>query len=414
MKTANTIGILLISPYFFPHIGGSQRYMEELYVHLTEQFPQFQVDVLTYNTNSAPAREKHRGLTIYRIPCWEILPGQFALPNPIALITILYKLAQNNYHFVHTHLRFFDATWWGWIYARIIGATSIFTEHVAGRPVHENPTVELIANIVDQTLAAWTLPRYDIVTATNHATQQLLNRTYQLPQTIQLVYGGVDTAYFSPIKKGERQIQTVSKNLKATDIVITFVGRLIWAKGATKLYKVFCRLLPRIKNNVYLAIAGSGPLTKTFRTQIKRDNLEHRVLFLGPLKPEKVRQLLQSTDIFVHPSHHNEGFPNVILEAGACGNYVIATDVAGVREIIKPRETGALIPSGDDRALTQSISWALAHKKQTKTMGRNLRKLLTTGFEWNQISTSYKQLLVSNLRQQSANSATSKRVLAYR
>lgn len=388
--------------------------MEELYVHLTEQFPQFKIDVLTYNTNSAPAREKHRGLTIYRIPCREILPGQFALPNPIALITILYKLAQNNYHFVHTHLRFFDTTWWAWIYARIIGATSIFTEHVAGRPVHENPTVELIANIVDQTLAAWTLPRYDVVTATNRATQQFLNRTYQLPQTIQLVYGGVDTSYFTPVSRSIRTIPGIRKKIKATDIVITFVGRLIWAKGATKLYKIFCWLLPKMKNNVYLAIAGSGPLTKAFRTQIKRDNLENRVLFLGPLKPEKVRQLLQSTDIFVHPSHHNEGFPNVILEAGACGNYVIATNVAGVREIIKPRETGALIPSVDDRALAQSISWALAHKKQTKTMGRNLRKSLITGFDWSQISTSYRQLLVSNLRQQTANSAAGKRSLAYR
>lgn len=414
MKTDNTIRLLLISPYFFPHIGGSQRYMEELYVHLTEQFPQFKVDVLTYNTNSAPAREKHRGLTIYRIPCWEILPGQFALPNPIALITILYKLAHTNYHFVHTHLRFFDATWWAWIFARIIGATSIFTEHVAGRPIHENPTVALIANIVDQTLAAWTLPRYDIITATNRATQHFLNRTYRLPQTIQLIYGGVDTPYFTPVPRTKRSIPGIRKELKASDIVISFIGRLIWAKGATKLYKIFRQLLPKMNRNVYLVIAGSGPLAKTFRTQISRDALEHRVLFLGPLTAKKVRQLLQATDIFIHPSHHNEGFPNVILEAGSCGNYVIATDVAGVREVINHRETGALIPSGDDKALAQSISWALTHKKQIKIMGKTLRKLLVTNFDWNQISTSYKQLLISNLQQQTAHTVIDRSTLAYR
>lgn len=394
--------ILLISPYFFPHIGGSQRYMEELYVHLIEQFPQYSVDVLTYNTDNAPEKEKHRGLTVYRIPCWEILPGQFTIPNPIALITILYKLAQNKYDFVHTHLRFFDATWWTWIYAKLIGATSIFTEHVASRAVHENPTVELIANVVDQTLAAWTLHHYDIITATNRATQQFLKRAYRLPQPIQLLYGGVDTAYFTPVSRAKRSIPGIQKKLNASDIVISFVGRLIWAKGATKLYKIFRKLLPKIGKNVYLVIAGSGPLAKTLHTQIKNDNLEHRVLFLGPLTPEKVRQTLQTTDIFVHPSHHNEGFPNVILEAGACGNYVIATDVAGVREVIIPKKTGILIPSGDDQTLERSIFWAISHKNQIKTMGGNLRKSLVTGFDWNQISTSYMQLLKNGQKHMNA------------
>ena len=89
MKRAKpTIKILLISPYFAPHIGGSQRYMEELYVHLSEQFPHISVDVLTYNTTDSKTIEKYRGITIYRVPCWEILPGQFALPNPIKLIAL--------------------------------------------------------------------------------------------------------------------------------------------------------------------------------------------------------------------------------------------------------------------------------------------------------------------------------------
>lgn len=398
MKRYRPIKILLISPYFFPHIGGSQRYMEELYVHLREKMPHVGVDVLCYNTDAAAEKENHRGLTVYRVPCWQILAGQFAIPNPIALIGLLYKLRQNNYDFVHTHLRFFDATWWAWIYARLIRAKSIFTEHVASRPVHENQTVELIASLVDQTLAAWSLPHYDVVTATNRSTQNFLKRTYNLPQQIQLVYGGVDTAYFTPVARSNRTIPVIHKKLKATETVISFVGRLIWAKGASKLYQVYRRLLPKMKKNVSLVIAGGGPLSSNFRKQIKQDNLEDRVWFLGPLDAKKVREVLQASDIFVHPSHHNEGFPNVILEAGASGNYVIATDVAGVREVIIPGRTGKLIPPGDERAIAQALSWALAHKAKSRRIAMALRKSLIHHFDWHDIVTDFYRLLTQALK----------------
>lgn len=397
MNTTCRIRILLISPYFYPHIGGSQRYMEELYVHLTEQFPRVSVDVLTYNTLLSSTREKHRGITIYRIPCWEILPGQFALPNPIALLAILYKFASNHYTCVHTHLRFFDAAWWAWLYARIIGATSIFTEHVASRPVHENPTVELIANLINQTLAAWSLPRYDVITTTNRSAQQFLNRTYRLHQTIHVIYGGVDTVYFHPIKRANRVVPVIHKHIKASDTVISFVGRLIWAKGAIRIYTLFRKLLPKIKQSVYLVIAGDGPQAESLKKQIRQDGMTHRVLFLGALNPKEVRSLFQASDIFVHPSHHNEGFPNVILEAGATGNYIIATDIAGVKEVIIPYQTGALVPTGNEKAITRKLLWALLHKTRARRIGNNLRNLLTKQFDWRKISKEYMSLITDTV-----------------
>ncbi len=393
MKRKTQLHILLISPYFYPHIGGSQRYMEELYVHLMETYKHISVDVVCYNTDNAPAVETYRGLTIYRIPGWQILPDQFALPNPIALCMVLSKLAHNNYTFVHTHLRFFDSAWWTWLYAKIIGAKSIFTEHVAGRPVHENQTVEAIANLVDHTLAAWSLPRYDLVTATNKSAQLFLNRTYTFKQNIRLVYGGVDTAYFSPIARNKRRIPGIRRKVKPTDIFITFVGRLIWAKGALKIYKIFRQLFPKLKRNVYFAIAGDGPLSDSIKKQIRQDNLENRVVFLGPLNTKGVRDTLQASDIFVHPSHHNEGFPNVILEAGASGAYVIATDVAGVREVIVPNKTGKLIPAGDDHAIRAALLWALTHTEKRKKIAKVLQKHLVHHFDWHQIVTGYYRLL---------------------
>ncbi len=402
MKRKENIRVLLISPFFAPHFGGDQRYMEELYVHLREQFRQVSVDVLTYNTRNAPPYELHRGLRVYRIPCWEVLPSQFALPNPVSLITTLYKLSANHYHFVHTHKRYFDATWWAWIYALLIKATSIFTEHVASRATQTHPSVEQAANLVDTTLAAWSLPHYRVVTATTRSAQQFLNRTYHLPQAIQLVTGGVDTAYFTPIPKSKRTISVLKKKIKPTDTIVTFIGRLDWTKGATKLYRTFRRLLPKLKKNVYLVIAGTGELAPNFKKQIRLDNLSERVWFLGALDPKRVKEVMQASDIFVLPSHHNEGFPHAILEAGAAGTYVIATDVSGVRDVIIPGKTGALIPADDEAAIAKALFRAIERKKQTHTIAMNLRKLLVKHFNWNDVSTSYMRLLISNLKPMSA------------
>jgi len=182
------INILVISPYFFPAIGGSQRYMEELYVHITRQFPQVHVHVVTYNTERAVARERHRGISLYRIPCVELIRGQFALPNIVALLGVLQFLSKKHIDFVHTHIRFFDATWWAWIYARIIGAKSIFTEQVAAHPVHRMPQVQWIARFVDATIAKWSIAQYDLITTTNRSAKVFLEKTLGIKKQITVSY----------------------------------------------------------------------------------------------------------------------------------------------------------------------------------------------------------------------------------
>src|SRR5574341_697824 len=150
MEPKNT-NILIISPFFHPHMGGSQRYMEELAAHLVATYPNVHIDVLAYNTTKSASRQLHRGLTVYRIPCIQILKGQFVLPHPIALRNKLMKLSQKRYDAVWTHTRFFDTTWWAWAFAKLIGAKSIVTDHVAGHPIHPNAAVRLIARSEEHT-----------------------------------------------------------------------------------------------------------------------------------------------------------------------------------------------------------------------------------------------------------------------
>lgn len=81
--------ILVVTPYFYPHLGGSERYIEQLYSTLIKIDKSIHVDVLTYNVCHVNSIEQRKGMTIYRIPGKELLKDQFAVPNYIALLKCL-------------------------------------------------------------------------------------------------------------------------------------------------------------------------------------------------------------------------------------------------------------------------------------------------------------------------------------
>jgi glycosyltransferase involved in cell wall biosynthesis len=388
--------ILLVLPFFYPHRGGSQKYAEEIYAAMMKNHSNVKVDVLCYNTDRVERYEEYRGFRIYRIPCFNIIPTRFALPNPFYLKLMLLKLARNKYDFVNTHIRFFDPTWWLWLYAKFIGAKSIFTGHVAQHPIHQSSLVAFVAKLVDLTLAKVSLKFYDYLTFTNQTAEQFFKDRLGVKKTTHIIYGGVDTQYFSPTPdKTGRIIPKINRSVADDQVLVTFVGRLIWTKGVTYLYEAVKNILKtETGNKTVFILAGPGELETSIRESIKKDGYEDRVLVTGNLSYEQVRDLLSISDVFVNPSHHNEGFPNTILEAGSSGAYVIATDNAGTWEVIKDGVTGRLIPQKDVKSLEESIVRAIQNPDERKTIAGNLRKELIKKFDWNIISEQlYHQIL---------------------
>lgn len=356
--------------------------MEELYATIVRRNPGTKVDVLCYDTLGAPRKEAYRGMTIYRVSCIELLPGQFALPNPLELMGVLFQLSRYTYDIVHANTRFFDSSWWAWIYARVIGARSILTDHVASHPIHPNRTIIRIAQWIDKTIARWTLGRYDLVTATNTKTQEFLTQTLKCTN-VALAYGGVDTKFYKPAKpRKSKTVPYVRKRFTSRDIIVTFSGRLIRTKGIMLFVQAIRQLMRSVPKRVYFVIAGTGELESEIAKALSHAPLNRRVFTTGALYAKEIKQLLQSTDIFVHPSYHSEGFPNAILEAAASGCFVIATKNGGTREIIDHNNTGLLIKQRDVYAIKRAIWWAITHPKPRKRMGQEARQTTIRRFDW--------------------------------
>ena len=132
--------------------------------------------------------------------------------------------------------------------------------------------------------------------------------------------------------------------------IILAVGRLTKAKDYPTLLRAFALISK--KKKVRLVILGEGEERKSLKNLVRGLDISENIAFLGFQKnPYKY---MQKANIFVLSSKR-EGFPNVLVEAMACGVSVVSTDCqSGPNEIIKNGENGVLVPVGDEKTLAET------------------------------------------------------------
>ena len=148
---------------------------------------------------------------------------------------------------------------------------------------------------------------------------------------------------------------------------IVAIGNLSSRKGFDNLLKVFEKLK---KHNVFLHILGDGR-DKELLHQMK-DNLElENVIFHGVQK--NPYPFLKFADLFVLSSRY-EGFPNVLLEAGACGTYALANNCkGGINEIIQPKINGEISDIENQEAFAAKIVEILKQNHDSEAIKNSIQ-----------------------------------------
>jgi glycosyltransferase involved in cell wall biosynthesis len=162
---------------------------------------------------------------------------------------------------------------------------------------------------------------------------------------LHIIHCGVDPDDFPPVRhegSGRR---------------LLFVGRLAAVKGMPVLLEALAELV-RERPDVRLVVAGDGPDRANLEALARRLGLARNVEFRGYQSQAQVRQLLQETDAFVMASFA-EGVPVVLMEAMAAGVPVVATQVAGVPELVEDGVSGFLVPPGDATSIASAVSRVL-------------------------------------------------------
>jgi len=119
--------------------------------------------------------------------------------------------------------------------------------------------------------------------------------------------------------------------------------------------------------DVHLAIVGDGPQRAALEARSRELGLESRVTFAG--NREDVTPWLRAFDLFCLPSYANEGVPQALMQAMACGLAVVSTPVGSIDEIVTDGETGVLVPPEDSTRLAGAIGRLLADEPARRALG---------------------------------------------
>ncbi len=132
------------------------------------------------------------------------------------------------------------------------------------------------------------------------------------------------------------------------------VGRLVPVKGHAVLLRALAALV-REGHELEAVLVGSGPMRARLEQLVGELGLDGRVRFRGALAQAEVRRCYAEASVFCSPSFA-EGVPVVLMEAMASGCPVVATAIAGVRELVRDGDTGLLIAPGSVEELRGALA----------------------------------------------------------
>jgi teichuronic acid biosynthesis glycosyltransferase TuaC len=170
------------------------------------------------------------------------------------------------------------------------------------------------------------------------------------------IVNGIDFDRFHP---GDIVAVRRELGLPANQRIVLFVGKFSAVKNPVLLVDAFDRVCSDKRfANALLVMIGGGPLEGEINFHVERGATVKRVLVSGRQNPDTVAKFLQAADVLC-VSSNDEGVPNVILEAFACGVPVIATRVGGIPEVHTEDYLGCLVPPRDSKALAEALKLVL-------------------------------------------------------
>ena len=207
---------------------------------------------------------------------------------------------------------------------------------------------------------------------------------------------GIDTSYFDSerILESQREEFLTRLNIQKKDFVFIFVGRLVGDKGINELIDAFARIKD---SNVKLLLVGGleSDLDPLKSETIHEIDNNKNIISVGFQKD--VRPYFAISHCLVFPSYR-EGFPNVVLQAGAMGLPSIVSNINGCNEIIQEGINGSIIPSKDRESLYKVMHKIISDEAWRKQLAGNARDIIVSHYEqklvWDALLIEYKHLLI--------------------
>ena len=176
------------------------------------------------------------------------------------------------------------------------------------------------------------------------------------------------------------QVMECVKSIRQDDVTtFVFVGRVVRDKGIHELVEAFERLNNEHQDTRLILVGRPEPHLDPLNAATQQI-IESNKAIEAVGEQNDVRPWIAASDVLVFPSYR-EGFPNVVIEAGAMGLPSIVSNINGCNEIIIPNENGVIVPPRDANAIYEAMLEMHKNEARRKEMAANSRQSVASRFD---------------------------------
>jgi phosphatidylinositol alpha-mannosyltransferase len=356
--------VALVTPYYFPHLGGVTEHVYALYRYFKKQGLEVKVLTSAFGKKSTSPNEEDvirigRAVSFYINGSFGKVTLPFQLSQKVEKV-----LADEKFDLLHLHeplLPTFPLT------------VLRHSEEVKVGTFHAYATKNLGYQLLKKQAQKYynqLKGRIVVSRAAGELVSKYLKGGYVI------IPNGVDTKRFSPQNLPFEEFKDGKLN-------ILFVGRIEPRKGLKFLLQAF-NLVKKSFSQVRLIIVGKGSLLKYYQRSIE-DEVREDIHFLGQVPYEVIPRYYATGDIFCSPATGKESFGIILLEALASGKPVVASEIAGYREVIESEKEGILVPPKDPEKLAEALLRLLKDRNLRVEMGQRGREKALS-YDWGKVT----------------------------
>ncbi len=364
--------VAMITKYFYPTLGGVERYINEISTRLSERYA---IKVVAPRCLGGAPYERCGNIEIFRFPIFNFK----RLDISLQMLSFLKKTQPDILHF-HTfeilcsmlrlglgkYVPYFITTH-GLIWEEPSGFFDLLAKS-AGRMI-------VRGNFVNAR-KVFCVSQMDYTNV-----EKIIGHGINVKSRLIYLPSGVDARKFAVDKKKAKQRYDLSDK-----VVVTQVARFSAKKGQRIFLSAISRM-KKIPENCIFLLAGHVQDSKYFsdlQQQAKKTDMEKRIIFFPDVTESELLAIYGRTDVFVLPSLA-EGFPLSVLEAWASKCSVIASRVGGIPFFMKDGHDCILIAPNDPDALCEKILKLVADVNLRESLSKNGYNRALKEFSWDKV-----------------------------